>query len=60
MPPKPKADNAAYKQLKKDIDQGSIGRLYVFCGEEAYLRDFYLGRIKKKLLPPGGHPLRGD
>ena len=53
MPPKPKADNAAYKQLKKDIDQGSIGRLYVFCGEEAYLRDFYLGRIKKKLLPPG-------
>lgn len=50
---KSKTDNAAYQQLKKDLSEGNIGRLYVFHGEEAYLRDFYLGEIKKKLLPPG-------
>lgn len=53
MPPKGKADTAAYQKLKKDLSGGSIGRLYVFHGEEAYLRDFYLGELKKKLLPPG-------
>ncbi len=53
MPPKGKADTAAYQKLKKDIREGTIGSLYVFHGEEAYLRDFYLGEMKKKLLPPG-------
>ena len=47
MPPKGKADNTAYQKLKKDIANGSIGRLYVFHGEETYLRDFYLGQMKK-------------
>lgn len=50
---KARADNSAYKQLKKDISEGTLGTLYVFHGEEAYLRDFYLGEMKKKLLPPG-------
>ena len=53
MPPKQSGDSAAYKQLKQDIAAGTIGRLYVFHGEEAYLRDFYLGEMKKKLLPGG-------
>ena len=53
MPPKGKADNTAYQKLKKDIKEGTIGTLYVFHGEEAYLRDFYLGQMKKKLLPAG-------
>ena len=39
MPPKQSGDSAAYKQLKQDIAAGTIGRLYVFHGEEAYLRD---------------------
>ena len=50
MPPKGKADNAAYQQLKKDLAAGSAGRLYVFHGEEDYLRDYYLGELRKKLL----------
>lgn len=50
---KPKADDAAYKKLKKDLSDGTLGNLYVFHGEEAYLRDFYLGQMKKKLLPEG-------
>ena len=53
MPPKGKADQAAYQRLKKDLSAGTLGNLYVFHGEEAYLRDYYLGEIKKKLLPPG-------
>ena len=56
MPPKgkkEKADIAAYQQLKKDIKEGSIGTLYIFHGEETYLRDYYLGEMKKKLLPAG-------
>ena len=50
---KAKAENAAYQKLKKDIADNHIGRLYVFHGEEAYLRDYYLGRMKAKLLPEG-------
>lgn len=50
---KPKTDDAAYKKLKKDLSDGNLGNLYVFHGEEAYLRDFYLGQMKKKLLPEG-------
>jgi DNA polymerase-3 subunit delta len=53
MPPKPKTDGAAYTKLKKDIAGNTIGRLYIFCGEEAYLRDHYLGQMKSKLLPAG-------
>jgi len=53
VPPKGKSDNAAYRQLIKDIGQGDIGRLYVFCGEEVYLRRHCLEQIRAKLLPPG-------
>lgn len=47
------ADAAAVKQLKSDLSAGTLGRLYIFHGEEAYLRDFYLGQMKKKLLSGG-------
>jgi len=50
---KEKADSAAYQKLKKDISAGEIGNLYIFHGEETYLRDFCLGQMKKKLLPAG-------
>ena len=53
MPPKGKADNSAYRALKKDLTSGTVGSLYVFHGEEAYLRDYYLEQMKKKLLPAG-------
>ena len=43
----------AYRQFKKALAQGTLGSLYIFHGEEAYLRDFYLGQMKKKLLPGG-------
>lgn len=53
MPLKVKPDAAAYRKLKQDLKEGTLGSLYVFHGEEAYLRDYYLGEMKKKLLPPG-------
>lgn len=53
MPPKGKPDTAGYQKLKQDLKHGTLGSLYVFHGEEAYLRDYYLGEMKKKLLPPG-------
>lgn len=53
MPPKTKADTAGYQQLKKDLSAGTPGQLYLVHGEETYLRDYYLGRLKEQLLTGG-------
>ena len=52
MPPK-KDDAAGLRRLKEDLKTKHIGRCYLFHGEEAYLRDYYLGQMKKALLPAG-------
>lgn len=52
MPPK-KDDTAGIQALKAHLKESKPGRCYLFCGEEAYLRDFYLGRLKELLLPQG-------
>ena len=43
---------AAYRQLKQDITAGTLGNLYIFHGEETYLREYYLSEAAKKLVPP--------
>ena len=48
-----KADDSGYRELKKQISAGTIGPLYVFHGEETYLRDYYLGKMKETLLTGG-------
>ncbi len=53
MPPKTKADTAGYQQFKKDLSAGEPGQLYILHGEETYLRDYYLGRLKQLLLTGG-------
>ncbi len=53
MPPKQKTDNTAMRELKQALKAGAPGRLYLFHGEEAYLREYYLGELKKTLLPEG-------
>lgn len=54
MPPKKKiSDNSTYKALKQDITAGTLGKLYIFHGDETYLRDYYLEQLKKSLLPEG-------
>ncbi|SMC47791.1 DNA polymerase III subunit delta [Papillibacter cinnamivorans] len=47
------ADQAGYRRLRRAVSDGDIGKLYVFYGEEDYLRDFCLGEMKKALVEPG-------
>ena len=54
MPPKkPKTDNTAMRELKQALKAGTPKGLYLFHGEEAFLRDYYLGRLKETILPAG-------
>lgn len=53
MPPKSKPDTSGLDQLKKDLSAGKPGQLYVFHGEETYLRDHYLGRLREAVLTGG-------
>ena len=48
----PKAKEA-FQQLKSDIAAGTPGCAYIFYGEESYLREYYLGELRKKLVPAG-------
>ena len=48
-----KTPNKGYQKLKSDLSAGEIGHVYIFHGEESYLREYYLGEIKKKLVPAG-------
>ena len=45
--------NAAYDQLKADLAAGELGTVYIFHGEESYLREYYLSEVKKQLVPAG-------
>jgi len=42
-----------YQKLKNDLATGEIGQVYIFHGEESYLREYYLGALKKALVPAG-------
>lgn len=54
MPPKKKqVDNTAMRELKQAVKEGAPKRLYLFYGEEAFLRDDCLARLKKAVLPAG-------
>ena len=53
MPPKSKPDTAGFSRLKQDLAAGQPGQLYIFHGEETYLRDYYLGRLREAILTGG-------
>ena len=40
----------ALRRFKTDLKNGSLGTLYIICGEEAFLRDHYVNLITKKLI----------
>jgi len=48
-----KADTSALQKLKKDLSAGTPGRLYIFHGEETYLREYYLRRLREQLVGQG-------
>lgn len=47
------APDKGYQKLKSDLAAGEIGQVYLFYGEESYLREYYLGELKKALVPAG-------
>ena len=40
-------------RLKGQLKTGELDRLYIFHGEESYLREFYLKELQRVLLPEG-------
>lgn len=46
-------DGAALRQFRSDLKNGTLGRLYVFYGEEPYLREYYTGELCRRLIPEG-------
>ncbi len=53
MPPKVKPDNTAMRALKQTLKEGTPKGLYIFYGEEAYLREYYFSALKQAVLPDG-------
>lgn len=53
MPLKKETESKAYQQLKADLRDGTIRNVYVFYGEETYLREYYLDQLRKQLIPAG-------
>jgi len=43
---------SALQELKADLKNKNLGRLYFFHGEETFLLHHYLGQVKKQLLDP--------
>ena len=43
----------AFQKLKNDLKVGNVGCAYIFHGEESYLREHYLGEVRKLLIPAG-------
>lgn len=47
-----KEQNNGFKKLKNDLKTGEFAPLYLFYGEESYLREYYLGELRKKAVDP--------
>ena len=48
-----KREGAALRKFKEDLAAGTPGPAYIFCGEETYLRSYYLSELRRKLIPAG-------
>ena len=48
-----KTADKGYQKFKADLAAGTLGEVYIFCGEESYLREYYLKEVQKKLVPAG-------
>lgn len=50
---KKEPDQSSLKAFEAQLKTGTLGNLYVFHGEEAYLREEYLKQVRQLLLPAG-------
>lgn len=48
-----KTEDPSYDELRRELAAGEVGNLYVFHGEETYLRDRSLEKMKELLLTGG-------
>lgn len=48
-----KTEDTSYDELRRELAEGNVGRLYIFHGEETYLRDRSLEKMKELLLTGG-------
>ena len=48
-----KKSGAALEKLRADIKSGSPENVYIFYGEETYLRSYYLEELHRLLIPAG-------
>lgn len=46
-------DKSGFQQLKSDLKEGKLGKMYLFYGEEVYLRDHYLKMVKEQIISAG-------
>lgn len=53
MKKKGQSSQAGFQALKADLAQQQLRKLYIFHGEESYLREFYLQELKNLALPAG-------
>ena len=61
---KESGSSPAFQKLKQDLAEGTPGSAYLFYGEESYLRQYYLRRLREVLIPAGAeefnyHALEG-
>ena len=53
MAERKKTDSSGYQKLRSDLAAGTLGTVYIFYGEESYLREHYLSEMRKQLVPEG-------
>lgn len=47
------AANKGYDVLRADLKEGTLQKVYIFYGEESYLRQTYLSKMRQILVPAG-------
>ena len=50
MAVKKKGQDGGYQRLRSDLEADALGTVYLFYGEESYLREYCLSEMRKKLV----------
>ena len=50
---KAEKSTAGFDRLRGALKEGQLDNVYIFCGEETYLRERYLEEIRQTLIPAG-------
>ena len=50
MAKKTVSNSGGYAKLKTDLKSGNLEKCYIFYGEEGYLHQYHMERLRKKLV----------